>query len=183
MTVCEEVFREWKVERHEHGGEVESMKAATRKRARSAKRAARRRELSLPNDVFSNNHEVWWPHLALGVSLGARPRIAGDGEVIDKGVNPDVDGVVGVVRNRNTPCEARGGTRNREIGQVGGLCDVGGREGGKERCCPRERLKSCIVVKTEVSAVDVQLPRSNSRLGEEESHSMRRSRKAERRNL
>lgn len=183
MTVREEVFGEGEVERHEYGGEVESVEAAKREPARLAKRAARGRRLDIPNDVLSHDHEVWWPHLTLDVSLAALPGIAGDGEVVNEGVDPDVDGVVGIVGDGNAPCETSGGARDREVGEVGGLRDVGGREGGEEGCCTRGGLKGCVVWSRVVSSVDVQLPRLNLRLGEDESHSMRRSRKAERRNL
>lgn len=121
--------------------------------------------------------------MTLDVSLAAFPRVASDREVVDKGIDPDVDGVIGVFGNRNAPGETGGWARDGQVGEVGGLRDVDGREGGEEGCRPRRGLEGCGMSSRKVSFVETESPGLYSRLGEEESHSMRRSRKEERRNL
>lgn len=52
--------------------------------------------------------------------------ITGDGDVVDQSVDPDVDGLVGVARDRDSPLDARGRARDGQLGSVANLLeDVG----------------------------------------------------------
>lgn len=87
-----------------------------------------------PNDVLADDLQVGRPQLALLERLAASPRIARRREVVDEGVDPDVDRVLRVIGYRDTPREARGRARDRQVVQVGrGRVGERGDQGGRAR--------------------------------------------------
>lgn len=77
-----------------------------------------------PQNVLTDHHQVRRPDLSLDVRLPALPRVAGRREVVDESVDPDVDGVVGVVRDGDAPGQAGGGAGDGQVREVGGVGEV-----------------------------------------------------------
>ena len=53
------------------------------------------------DDIFANDLAVWWPYRILFIA--GSEWITGIGQIIDQGIQPDIDGLRIVVWNRNAP--------------------------------------------------------------------------------
>lgn len=105
MTVCEEVLRERQVEGEEDGGEVQGVEPV---RGGSVREIMDRNEevKDAPDNVLADDLQVGRPQFALLERLAASPRVARRRQVVDQGVDPDIDRVLRVAGDRDAPREA-----------------------------------------------------------------------------
>ena len=67
-----------------------------------------------PHDILADDVKIGGPESRKLRAFGVR--IAGRGEIIGQSVEPHIDHVVGVARDRNSPAEA--GSRDRQVAQA-----------------------------------------------------------------
>ena len=98
MRVREHLLRQRNVQRHEKSGPVDAMEA---------------------DNVFADDVAVCRPSRRI-LLAGDLEGIVGLGDVVDQGVEPDVDGLRLVVRHRDAPGQPLGGPRDGEVVEAGG---------------------------------------------------------------
>ena len=72
-------------------------------------------EENAPNDVFADHLNVRRPHAVWPV---VRPWISCCRQVVDEGVDPDIDGMIRIAWNPDAPVQSFRRSRNRQIIQI-----------------------------------------------------------------